>query len=96
MPVSMRRNGRWSGARFDRRVERLAGFAVDRALVAVGVGQPLFERLDLVGAHLRGIEARRAGGREDSEGEQNNPGKRREPMPRKQLSSNHGVPAPRG
>ena len=47
------------GAGFDRIVERGACFPVDRALVAAGVGQPLLQRLDLVRAHLRRIEASR-------------------------------------
>jgi hypothetical protein len=50
------------GAGLDRVVERAARRPVDRALVAAGVGQTLLERLDFVGAHLRRIEARCAGG----------------------------------
>ena len=65
MPVSMRRNGRWSGQALSHRRARRSP-AVDRALVAAGVGQPLLERLDRVGAHLRRIEARGAAGRRPS------------------------------
>jgi hypothetical protein len=68
MPVSMRRNRRLVGAGLDRVIERAARRAVDRALVAAGVGQPLLKRLDRIGAHLRRIEARGASGRQTCEG----------------------------
>jgi len=40
------------GAGLDRVGERAAGLPVNRAPLAVGVGQPLLERLDIIGAHL--------------------------------------------
>src|ERR1700723_3310716 len=48
------------GAGLDRIVERGGRSAVDRPLVAAGIGQPLLERLDFVGGHLHRIEPRGA------------------------------------
>jgi hypothetical protein len=59
------------GAGLDRVIERGAGLPVDRAFVAARVSQPLFERFDLVRAHLCRIESSGAAGCQTRKGNQN-------------------------
>ena len=92
MPVSMRRNGRWSGQALIAASSASHRRPVDRALVAAGVGEPLLQRLDLVRAHVRRIETRRANGRRARERKQAQRRDRRASPPPTRCFPSHGVP----